>query len=358
LIFISVIIIVLLFLNAAVALGLIILFKKEEITSACLKMSIVIASKNEEKNIAGLIQSLKNINYPLDHFEVIIVDDNSSDDTFECAEKNIKDLNNFFVVRATNKKFPAKKGALQIGIEKAKHPYIMITDADCTIEPNWLSAFAKKFGQGFDFVFGIAPLINKGNFSSRFASFENLRTGILSFSAAALNFPYSAAARSFGFKKETFENISGYTKTTETLSGDDDLLLREAIKNKMKIGTVSDKDAFVFSETKENFKEYLKQKSRHTKTSLYYTCNRQIILALWHSVNILSLLSLLLLFANWIFALPFFIKFCVDVLIVLTVQKNFGYKFSIYNILICQFIYEAMLVINFFNAVFGKNEWK
>lgn len=351
-------ILVLLFLNAIVVLGLIILFKEEKLKSERLKISIVIAAKNEEKIIHSLIQSLRGINFPHEDFEVILVDDNSTDETTSYIKEQVEGLNNFSIVRATNKTLPAKKGALQIGIDKAKHPYIMITDADCIIEPNWLNAFVKKFVNGFDFVFGIAPLINNGKFTGELASFENLRSTILTFSAAALNFPYSAAARNFGFKKKSFENIAGYSGTTETLSGDDDLLLREALKKKMKIGTVSDKDSFVFSKAKENFSEYIKQKSRHTETSLYYTFARQAVLALWHLVNIFSLLSLSLLFVNCIYALPFFIKIFIDEVTVISVQQKIGYKFPFHKILFYQFIYEVMLVINFCNAIFRKNEWK
>ena len=83
---------------------------------------------------------------------------------------------------------------------------------------------------GYDFVFGVAPIIKGKNLVEKLSAFENLRNTFLTIAAVGLNVPYSAAARSFAFRKTSFERLGGYTNTTETLSGDDDLLLREAVK--------------------------------------------------------------------------------------------------------------------------------
>ncbi len=61
-------------------------------------------------------------------------------------------------------------------------------------------------------------------------------------------------------------------------SGDDDLLLREAVKNKMKIGVVTESGSFVYSETKKTFSEYFQQKARHTQTSFHYLKKHQLSL--------------------------------------------------------------------------------
>ena len=73
--------------------------------------------------------------------------------------------------------------------------------------------------------------------------------------------PYTAAARNFGFSKNAFELIGGYENTKDTKSGDDDLLLREAVKQNMKIGIVTRQDAFVYSETKKTFSGIFAAKS-------------------------------------------------------------------------------------------------
>ena len=321
-------------------------------------ISIVIAAKNEEKNLPRLITALSKQKYPDDFFEVIIVDDNSTDSTFETGRNLIKDLKNFSICRVKEKRFEGKKGALQFGIEMAKNPYILITDADCSPEDKWIQAFADKFYLHFDFVFGVAPFHETGNFTNRISCFENLRTTLLTLTAAKLKLPYSAAARSFGFSKDSFHKIAGYANTTETLSGDDDLLLREAVKHKMKIEVIADKDAFVYSETVITLKGYLKQKARHTSTSVHYLFSHKLFLGSWHLLNLFFLVSPVFIFISNKFLILFFIKLFGDLSLVLMTQKYFNYHFNFIEIILQQIIYEFMLILNLFNANFKKIEWK
>lgn len=322
------------------------------------KISVIIAAKNEEKNLSSLVKFIKNQDYPSEFFEVIIVDDNSSDNTFTTGEELIRDLKNFSVYSIKEKKFPGKKGALQFGIEKSVNPFIIITDADCQPGENWIQAFAAKFESGFDFIFGVAPFIERKSLINKIACFENLRTTLLTLTAAKLKLPYSAAARSFGFSKKAFQKLEGYANTVETLSGDDDLLLREAVKHNMKIEVVADNNSFVYSETATSFKDYSKQKTRHTSTSVHYLLSHKLFLAFWHLLNLFLLLSPVLLFISSKFLVLFFIKLFGDLSLVIMTQKYFNYHFNLIEIVLYQIVYESMLILNFFNALFKKIEWK
>jgi glycosyltransferase involved in cell wall biosynthesis len=334
------------------------LFRFKKIVQSELKISIVIAAKNEANNIPNLIKSLLNQNYSKDKFEVIIVDDNSIDDTFEVAKKLIINLNNFSVVKAVNKIFQAKKGTLDIGIKLTNNPYILITDADCEPGKEWINSFAMGFENKHDFLFGIAPYRATSSFSNLIARFENLRANIIVFAFAKLGLPYSASARSFGFSREAFNKTSGYKNTTETLSGDDDLLLREAIKHNLKIGMITDPDAFVLSNTKESLSDYINQKSRHTSTSVHYSTGRKFLLGSWHLLNIVSIFSILALPISNVFIFPFFIKLVIDIFILNNFQNNFGYKLNPIWFLLLQINYELSLVYFFFNGLKFTNRWE
>ena len=65
---------------------------------------------------------------------------------------------------------------------------------------------------GYDFVFGVAPIKTGKALVEKLSAFENLRNTFLSIAAVGLNIPYSAAARSFAFRKTSFERIGGYSK--------------------------------------------------------------------------------------------------------------------------------------------------
>jgi cellulose synthase/poly-beta-1,6-N-acetylglucosamine synthase-like glycosyltransferase len=323
-----------------------------------LNISIVISAKNESENISTLLNSLKNVDYPKNNFEIILIDDNSTDLTCSKAAEFKNELTNLKIIKAENKIYPGKKGALALGIYNSINDYILITDADCIVSPGWIKSYSEKFSEGYDFLFGNAPFINQPGLINAISRFENLRTFFLYTTAWKLHLPYSVAARNFGFKKSSFYKIKGYENTQETLSGDDDLLIREAYKDKMRIGYIPDKNAAVYSDTKKSIKEYLDQKTRHTKTSIYYLPVHKIILGSWHFINLVLLFSLFLGFFNYLFFLPFIIKILADVFIVKSNEGKSNYKFGILQIIYLQTLYELLIVINFINAFFRKNKWK
>mgnify|MGYP005848211065 FL=1 len=263
------------------------------------------------------------------------------------------------MIQAFDKKYPAKKGALDFGIKQAKFDYILITDADCEISNDWLKYFSKKFSEGFDFVFG--NVIYKNNINSIVGSlqqFEHLRSKFLYFAAAKIGFPYSASGANFGFSKKAFYEINGYEKLTSTLSGDDDLLIQKAAKEKMKVGFIHPNYARVRTKSAESIKEYLNRKARHTSASYYYSNKMKIILGFWHIINIASLISLLLAAFDSIFILPFLIKMICDIILISEFDSDFGYKFNIFQIIFFQILYEIFLCINIVNGFRFIGRWK
>ena len=320
--------------------------------------SIIVALKNEQENIDALVESLKNLDYSIEMFEVIFVDDSSTDGTYEKLKIKTNTLKNYSVKKLKPTGLRGKREALTIGIQHSKYPFILITDADCHPQKNWLSACSAKFESGFDMIFGIAPFYQNENLINKITCVENLRAGLLSFSMAKLGLPYTSAARNFGFTKKAFEAIGGYSNTKDTLSGDDDLLLREAVKRKLKIGVVTDPGSFVYSETKKTFKEYLQQRARHTQTSFRYLKKHQFILGFWHLINLLFLFSPLMLFVNAWFGILLPAKLLVDLIVIKSTQNKFGYKFSVVEIFYLQIFFELFLIVHFFNARFSEIKWK
>jgi cellulose synthase/poly-beta-1,6-N-acetylglucosamine synthase-like glycosyltransferase len=321
-------------------------------------ISIIIAAKNEEKNIQPLIESLKNLEWQQDNFEVIFVDDHSKDKTMREIEKSINGFKEYGIISLSEFEIGGKRNALTKGIEKAQFENIVITDADCRPGPNWLNSYSKKFSENFDFIFGIAPFKQDNFLVNKIACFENLRSSILTFSFAGIGLPYSAAARNIGFTKRAFEILGGYSKTNQTISGDDDLMLREAVKNKLKISTLADKGSYVYSETKKTFRDYLNQKARHTQTSIHYLAKHKIFLLLWHLMNLFSLSSVLLMIYNPLWGVLFATKIFVDLSVVKMIERKFGYGFSLFEIIFLQIIYELLLILHFINARFMKIKWK
>ncbi len=321
-------------------------------------ISVVISAKNESRNINGLIEHLSNLEYPPELYEVLLVDDNSIDDTLNLIKEKTEHFANFSVFSIKDSGKSGKREALSFAIHNSKYPYILVTDADCRPEKNWIKSFSNKFIQGYDFIFGVAPFYQQKELVNQISCFENLRGQMLSFTMASVNFPYTAAARSFGFSKSAFDLVEGYSKTNDTLSGDDDLLLREAVKAKLKIGTVVETGSFVYSESKKTFSEYFHQKARHTQTSFHYLKRHRLILGCWHTLNLVFLFSPFLMLINPLYGILFPAKFFIDIVVVKSIQKKFSYKFSVFEIFYLQILYEFFLIIHFFRARFTNVKWK
>ena len=332
-------------------------------SSTQIKISIIVAAKNEETNIENLLHSLSKLNYPNNSFEVIVVDDESKDSTADIVQNYIKEFSNFKLISSSGKPYPAKKGALSVGIKKSKFDYILTTDADCVVPPNWLSIASRYFEKGSDIIFGLTPYLceelseKNNNLVNRISSFERFRGQLLTFLFAKLKSPYSAGGGNFGFKKSAFLKIEGYENTLQTLSGDDDLLINEAVKYQLKITPILNSDFFVKTDSPKTWKEYFKQRARHTATSIYYRKEIQTTLALWHFSNIIILFSPLGLIINWIFIIPIIIKLTIDILITKYLSKSFDYSFNFLSIIPLQIFYELLLIIHFINSFTRKKKW-
>src|SRR5690606_32230742 len=114
--------------------------------------------------------------------------DNSTDQTFELLEKLSNKINPV-IVKANDKKLEGKKGALSVGIEKAKNNFIVITDADCKPEPFWLKEIAKALDSGYDFVFGVAPISSGNTLVEKLSAIEDERNTLLSTATDGINIP-------------------------------------------------------------------------------------------------------------------------------------------------------------------------
>lgn len=321
--------------------------------------SVLVACKNEEEKIHFLINSLKNLDYPSNKFEIIIVDDNSLDNTTTKIENSIVGFSNFTVISSGEKKIPGKKGALQKGLEIARNDFIIVTDADCVVPPLLLQYYNHRFQSGSDVVIGVSPFkLLKNSFWSKYASFDNLRSYLNIFAFSGLGFPYSATARNFAFNKQKFLSEGGYFNLTGTLSGDDDLLINLAVSLGWKIDFLLNTESFVFSHGKENLNSFLKQKARHTESSKFYSKKMKVVLATWHLLNLYAYFSICYIWVSSAFAIPFFVKIFLDIMLIKVFQNKLRYSFNFFHIFAFQIIYEMFIIINYFNSRYSKISWK
>ena len=135
--------------------------------------SIVVAARNEERNIGRCLNSLLQQNYPSARFEVIVVDDHSADGTIQKLSDLRKSFKNLKIFSADAEQ-SGKTAALARGIEEAKGEIILTTDADCSVSKNWALTMVSHFTEGVAMVAG--PVLETGgvSFFSRMEKLEFL----------------------------------------------------------------------------------------------------------------------------------------------------------------------------------------
>ncbi len=142
-------------------------------------VTVIICAKNEAENLQKNLPFILNQNYP--NFEVIIVDDNSSDNTNEIIKAQQLITNNLFLITISKEEKIGlgKKYALQKGIEAAKNELILLTDADCQpISKNWIAEMANCISDEKKIVLGISPYKTENTFLNALIEYETAQTHV------------------------------------------------------------------------------------------------------------------------------------------------------------------------------------
>ena len=194
-----------------------------------LKFSVVISVKNEEPNLSALLKSIDALDYGGENFEVIFIDDHSTDGSFQYLRKEAETRDNIKVIQQKSG-ISGKKRALAFGIENAKYENIAVTDGDCVLPADWLRLHSSLVNSGADAAFGAAPYRWKNGVLNHYNCYENFKTHLLTFGFANLGMPYSAKAWSFSFTLAAFKQVGGFSGILHKQSGDDDLLIQNSEK--------------------------------------------------------------------------------------------------------------------------------
>ncbi len=269
-------------------------------------VTVLICARNEAFNLRRYLPVILEQISPTP-FEVLIVDDASSDETPDVLAFLQKKYAHLSVLRLAKKKFPGKKYALTQGIASAKYDLLLLTDADCQPRSaQWLAIMSAPLQQhpSIEVVLGYAPCGLSGTpitatWLDRWIRFETAHTAWTYFAFARMGLPYMGVGRNLALRKQAFTRVGGFTTHLHLPSGDDDLLV-SAISTQRNTSTCLDPRAFVFSEGKKTWLEWYKQKRRHVSTgTLYQPHHRRILgaLALSHSGHFAALF--VLTFSAW-----------------------------------------------------------
>lgn len=327
-------------------------------------VSVIVCAKNEAENVRNFIPILAEQNYK--NYEIVLIDDASSDETLDVFEAFEKQYSNIKLVKVENNEafWGNKKFALTLGIKAATKDYLLFIDADCYPESkNWISIMTANFNNQKTIVLGYGAYEKiRGSFLNKIIRFETLLSAIQYFSWANSGKPYMGVGRNLAYKKSEFFRVNGFINHMKILSGDDDLFVNQASNNSNTV-TCYSKDSFTLSKPKTNFADWFTQKRRHISTAKHYKFFDKLQLSIFYLSQIsFFVLAISLIIFNFepIFVISLIIfRYLFSWIIFAEGAKKLNEK----DIIIWYPILEIILIITqlrlFFANIFSKPAlWK
>ena len=328
--------------------------------------SIVVPFRNEEKNLGKLLQSISNLNYPPELFEIIMVDDFSEDASERVyikwrMENGLIHSTLLENLRLSNS---PKKDAITRAIPIVKNEWIITTDADCTVNKNWLLTldnFIQK--NNTKMVVGAVIYKTKNNWFHHFQQLDLLSLQGTTIGSFGIGKPFMCNGANFAYTKKFFNELGGFGGINKQASGDDVFLLQKAIHNDAEKVHYLKNTGFIVKTKPENdlFKLFMQRVRWASKTTSYKNTYAKLLAVAVLLMN----LSLVVGFGLWMFekydgkSLPiiFIFKYNFDFLLLYKSHKYLK-KNTFFPPLASSLIYPVFSSLVGLYSLFGKYEWK
>lgn len=256
-------------------------------------VSVVVAARDEESNLASCLESVLRQTYPTDSFEVIVINDHSTDRTERICQAFAERYPNFSYVNAREDAgLRGKTNALDQGIERARGEVILITDADCTAPSTWVEWTARRYDKSVGIVGGIT--LQKA--SNWFEGMQSLDWAFLLGLAAAtmtLRIPLSTIGNNLSFRKSAYNEVGGYRKIPFSVT--EDFMLFQAIVQEKRWDYICpiDPRVLVISQPCSSWLELLRQKHRWGRGGVDMKFSGLSIMAIGFGLNVVILATAL-----------------------------------------------------------------
>src|SRR5690606_36546345 len=191
------------------------------------KVSVLISARNEAANIAACIQSILNTDFPADQFEILVIDDFSTDANAERARAALQHRGRVLhladYLSADERLNAYKKKALELAIAQSSGEWIVTTDADCIVPENWLRQLipTEKHIQLVAAPVSFIPYNHQRNGLYYFQSIDFMTMQGITAAAIRLNMGNMCNGANLAFRKQAFEQVGGYQGIDHIASGDD-----------------------------------------------------------------------------------------------------------------------------------------
>jgi cellulose synthase/poly-beta-1,6-N-acetylglucosamine synthase-like glycosyltransferase len=309
-------------------------------------VSVLIPARNEERRIAACLHSVLNQDYPAGRFEVILVNDHSTDATREIALLFSLRYPNLRLLDLDERPSNAyKKAALSLGAAKAQGEILVQTDADCEMGPQWLKRMVAQFGERTALVSGPVRLLYRDAWLERLQALESMGLVALGAGSMAAERPNMCNGANLAYRKSVFEQVGGFEGLKDVASGDDELLLQKVhLLGGYELRFAKCRDAIVYTHSLPSWAELKAQRLRWVSKARNYLDRRVNLVQALSYLAFLSLpLSALLGLLDPRFAVLaaelFLLKVLADCLLMYQAARFFHNLRLLRQILLLQLVY-------------------
>src|SRR5690606_250793 len=281
-----------------------------ELTESTTKttFTVIVPFRNEAENLPTLLKSIQDLKYPINLFEVILVDDDSNDDSVEVIKK-VLDTSRFrrdtrtdiSIIKNERKTHAPKKDAITTAIHSAKHEWIITTDADCLLPESWLNSLDDFIQQTtIKCIVGPVKYHDTNGFLNHFQSLDLLSLQGATIGGFGINRPFLCNGANFAYKKSVFNALKGFEGNTNIASGDDIFLLEKIATTYPKsVHYLKCGNTTVSTKPQKTWADLFSQRMRWAaKTSAYNTVFAKLTGLIVLLMNVLFVMALLLFLFN------------------------------------------------------------
>ena len=239
-------------------------------------VSVIVCARNEEENLQNYLSHILEQDYPT--FEVIVINDGSTDDTPHILERYSRLYPNLHItfVPKEARIISSKKLGLTLGVKAAKYNHLLFTDADCVpAGKSWIRNIMTRYDENTDVVLGYGAYFKEKTLLNTLIQYDTFFHALQFLGMAEAGKPYMGVGRNLSYKKDLFIEKNGFGDTLHLISGDDDLFVNK-VANKHNTRIVTTQESVTYSIPKTTWRDWIHQKKRHLRVSPYYTTKSKL----------------------------------------------------------------------------------
>lgn len=329
------------------------------------RFSILVPFRNESENLPLLINSFKQLDYPKALFEIIFIDDYSTDNSAEIINKYMQHSPNIRLVKSTKTYGSPKKHAITIGIKNSENNWIITTDADCTVPKNWLSLFSTFITERkTNFIAAPVEYKTKNNFLEKFQYLDFLSLQGVTIGSFGWKKPVLCNGANLCYNKSLFNKLGGFSGNENIVSGDDIFLMEKFLGHQPeKVQFLKQNACTVKTLPMKNLKALFNQRIRWAAktTAIKNMLSKSIGLLVFLTNLTLIILVFSAIFGGIqiIYLYSFFlIKLIIDTVFLIKVNHFFKKPFSVGWFVLSSICYPFYTVVVVILSLFGSHNWK